>query len=330
MNRRGVLQSAVIGAGMALTGCDIGARPLIAADTQPNDHPAVKALRFFADQLAQHTGGELNLTVYPSGQLGGQAEALELTQFGGVDVIRVNLAPLNVFAPLTIVPVLPFVFRSTAHMRAAMDAAPGRQILASLGEHDLIGLGFYESGARSFYTTSRLIHSPADLNGLKIRVQTSDIFVEMVEALGGDATPMSYGEVYQGMMQGVIDGAENNWPSYLSSRHFEVAPYYSVTAHVMAPEVLAVSASRWRKLSTAQQQVMQSAADASVRYMRQLWDEAVVDAQRRLQAAGVAVTHDIDHQAFVNRMRDLWARYRQQPAMDRLVDDIQSVREVLA
>jgi len=325
ITRRQLVTASV--AGLTLAGCGAdGDQRLLAADTQTNDHPAVIALRYFAKRLDELSGGALRVNVYPSGQLGGQAEALELAQFGGIDIVRVNLAPLNVFAPLTIVPVLPFVFRSIDHMRAAMDGAPGRQILDSLHDHQLVGLGFYESGARSFYTTSRLIHEPADLKGLKIRVQTSDIFVQMVEALGGDATPMSYGEVYQAMMQGVIDGAENNWPSYLSSRHFEVAPYFSQTGHVMAPEVLAVSVRRWKKLSSDERMHMQQAANESVVYMRSLWDQAVVDAQKSLRAADVKVTTDVDHAAFVGLMADLWARYRKDPVMDRLVADIQSVQ----
>ncbi len=323
IGRRQLLSAALAGVSLPLAGCDWSNPPLRAADTHPRSHPAVQAVEFFAQRLAAVS--ELGLKVYPSGQLGGQAEVLELAQFGGIDVVRVNLAPLNVFAPQTVVPVLPFIFRSTAHMRKAMDGAPGQAILDSLYDHGLVGLCYYDSGARSFYTRQRLIHHPNDLVGLKIRVQTSDIFVQMVEALGGDATPMSYGEVYQGMMQGVIDGAENNWPSYQSSRHFEVAPYFSQTEHVMAPEILAVSLSRWKKWTPQTQEIVRQCAQESVGYMRDLWDEAEVTAERSLRAQGVEVAAEVDHAAFSARMTDLWARYSQEPTMARLIEDIQAV-----
>ncbi len=324
LHRRGFLLGALAVAAGGV-GCSPGkGMPLIATDSQPRGYPTVAALEHFARDLERRTDGRLRTTVYPGGQLGSQNDTLELAQFGGVDFIRVNVAPLNVLVPETVVPALPFLFRSTAHMRTALDGAPGDALLAALEPYGLIGLAFYDSGARSMYTTRRLIHHPDDLNGLKIRVQTSELFVSMVEALGGDATPMAYGEVYQGLMQGVIDGAENNWPSYESSRHFEVARYYSETRHVMAPEVLAMSRYRWERLSTDDQQHVRSAARDSVAVMRTLWDARESTARAAVLAAGVEVTRDIDQPAFVARVEPLWSEYLPTRALRRLVEDIQS------
>lgn len=307
----------------SLPGCDTRqSNTLRAADTQPDGYPTVEALKFLAGDLEKRTGGRLRTQIYPSGQLGGQNDALELTQFGGVDFLRVNIAPLNVLVPETIVPALPFLFRSIAHMRAAMDGKPGEAILASLSDHGLIGLAFYDSGARSFYTTGPQINEPADLKGLKIRVQTSDLFVSMVEALGGDATPMAYGEVYQGLVQGVINGAENNFPSYESSRHFEVAQTYCLTRHVMAPEILAMSRYRWEKLSTEDQDHVRAAARASVPVMRKLWDARVLSSRKILEESNVNIVDNIDNRPFAEKVEPVWAQYLTDNRMRNLVGDI--------
>ena len=309
----------------SLTGCGASSRPLLAADSQPEDYPTVAALRFFAEKLAELTGGRLNVEVYPSEQLGSQNDTLELAQLGGIDFLRINSAPLNVLIPETLVPSLPFLFRSIAHMREAMDGAPGRTILAALEPHGLVGLAFYDSGARSIYTVNRPVHEPADMAGLKIRVQTSDLFVGMIEAMGGNATPMAYGEVYQGMVQGVINGAENNYPSYESSRHFEVAPVYSLTRHVMAPEVLAMSKRSWDKLAPADKAAVRQAAQASVPVMREIWDRRVSESRAIVAAAGVRIVEDVNRPAFIERMQPLWEAYAGQPALRRLVEDIRNL-----
>ncbi|MCK5748016.1 MAG: TRAP transporter substrate-binding protein, partial [Oricola sp.] len=258
------------------------------------------------------------------GQLGVEKDALEITIFGGLDMTRVSIAPLSAIAAEAVVPSLPFIFRDTAHMRAALDGVPGQRILAALEPHGLIGLCFYDAGARSFYTRDKAILQPDDLKGLKIRVMNSDMFVSMVEALGGDAAPMPYGEVYQGLLQGVVDGAENNWPSYESSRHFEVAKTYSLTQHVMAPEVLVMSAKRWRKLSEADQALIRRCAKDSVPFMRALWDERSRKAEEHLRAANVDIAAP-DTQAFVEKVKPVWDKYLTTPALRALAEEIQAV-----
>ncbi|RIV84127.1 TRAP transporter substrate-binding protein [Aurantiacibacter xanthus] len=298
---------------------------MLAADSQPEGYPTVAALRFFAEDLARRTGGRMRVEVYPSEQLGSQNDTMELAQFGGIDFVRINAAPLNSLVPETKVPTLPFLFRSIAHMRRAMDGAPGKAILQGLSAHGLIGLAFYDSGARSIYTKDRPVRSPADMRGLKIRVQTSDLFVSMIEAMGGDPTPMAYGEVYQGLVQGVIDGAENNFPSYESSRHFEAAPVYSLTRHVMAPEIFAMSRRRWDMLSDEDRGHVLAAAAASVPVMRQLWDARVLESRRIVEQAGVQIIDDVDRDSFARAMTGVWDDYADTPALRRLVEDIRTM-----
>ncbi len=325
-SRRGVLLGG--GAALSLAACNGGdGRTLLANDMHPEGYPTVEAVREMGRLLRDSSGGRLDVRMYAGGQLGSERDTLEITTFGGLDLNRINLAPLNSIEPMTAVPSLPFLFRSGDHMRRALDGPPGEVILKSLEPHGLVGLCYYDSGERSFYNTRQPIRTPDDMTGMKIRVQNSDLYVAMIRALGADATPMYLGEVYQSLVQGVIDGAENNWPSYESGRHFEVAPYYSLTRHVMAPEVLVMSASRWGKLSDADRELVLQAARASVPYMRALWDERVAGARERLVAAGVEVNEVDDLSAFSDRMRPVWEQFITTPEQQALVDEIQAMGE---
>ena len=275
------------------------------ADMHPSDYPTVQGFARFGQLLEQRTGGRLKLKMFPGGQLGAERDTLEITSFGGIDFNRIALAPLNSIEPLTIVPALPFLFEDEAHMRRALDGEPGRQVLASLSRHGLVGLAFYDSGARSFYNTKRPIERPEDMRGLKLRVQNSDLYVALIRALGADATPMDLGEVYQALAQGVVDGAENNWPSYQSGRHYEVAPFYSLTNHVIAPEVLLMAKESWDNLTSADQKIVLASARDSVPYMRQLWDARVNAAREALLADGVRI-NQVETEPFRERMLPVW------------------------
>lgn len=312
---------------LSACGRDDGARPLFAADAHPDEYPTVQALYAIDRLLDERTNGEMRIRVYAGGQMGAEKDTLEITIFGGLDLNRINLAPLNSIVPQTVVLALPFLFRSIAHSRAVFDGAPGEALLGFMRPYGLEGLCYYDSGARSFYNTRRPIHTPDDLRGLKIRVQNSDIYVAMVQALGGNPTPIPYGEVYQALIQGVVDGAENNWPSFESSRHFEVARYYSLTRHVMAPEVLVASTRSWEKLSAEERSYLDAAARDSVPIMRAIWDQRVEDSRRRVLADGVELVSEVDHDAFARRMRPVWDRFVTTPAMQSLVDDIVAMGE---
>lgn len=315
------------GMGALISGCrgqDLN-RPLLATDHHPEGYPTVEAVKHMGELLSARTDSRLNIKMFAGGQLGSERDTLEITTFGGLDINRVAIAPLNAIEPMTIVPSLPFLFRSTQHMRKVLDGPAGEAILESLKPHDLIGLCFFDSGERCFYNTKKPIFTPDDMKGMKIRVQNSDLYVSMIKALGADATPMSLGEVYQSLVQGVIDGAENNWPSYQSGRHFEAAPYYSLTRHVMAPEVLVMSASRWKKLSSADQDIVKQAAKDSVPFMRNLWDKRVSDARAALIDAGVKANEVSDLSAFSAKMRPVWDRFLVTDQQKALVKSIQSM-----
>lgn len=324
INRRMAL--AGLGA-LGLAGCGRPDRPLYLADTHVADYPTVQGVQAMARLVEERTDGRIRTQIFAGGQLGSERDTLEITIFGGIDLNRVNLAPLNAFAPETIVPSLPFLFTSIDHMRRSLDGAPGQRILASLEPHGLIGLCFYDSGARSFYNTNGPIRTPDDLAGLKIRVQNSNLYVAMVEALGANPTPMSLGEVYQGLIQGVVDGAENNWPSYESTRHFEAARYYSLTRHVMAPEILVMSRRSWNRFSEADQNIFRQAARDSVPIMRALWDERVERARERVLEAGVEANEVDDITAFSDIMTPVWERFVVSDIQRELVEDIRALGE---
>ena len=326
VSRRHVLAAGVAAAGLSACGLRSG-RHFLSTDTHPEEYPTVQAVKEMGRLLDVATDGRLGIKIYAGGQLGSEQDTLEITVFGGLDLNRVNLAPLNSIEPLTTLPALPFLFKSNAHMRRALDSAIGDEILASLEPHGLIGLCFYDSGDRNFHNTRRPIRPPADMRGLKIRVPSSDLYVSMIRALGADATPMSIAEVYQALVQGVIDGAENNWPSYESGRHFEAARYYSLTQHVIAPEVLVMSKSRWDKLDPADRELVREAAKASVPYMRALWDQRVEDARGRLMGAGIEVNEVEDKAAFAAAMRPVWDRYIVSEQARRLVSRIEAMGE---
>jgi tripartite ATP-independent transporter DctP family solute receptor len=305
-----------------LTACGAtGKTTFYGADMHPSDYPTVQGFARFGELLEQRTGGRLKLKIFSGGQLGAERDTLEITSFGGIDFNRIALAPLNSIEPLTIVPALPFLFEDEAHMRRALDGEPGRQVLAALSRHGLVGLAFYDSGARSFYNTKRPIERPDDMRGLKLRVQNSDLYVALVRALGADATPMDLGEVYQALAQGVIDGAENNWPSYQSGRHYEVAPFYSLTNHVIAPEVLLMAKASWDGLAPADREIVLASARDSVPYMRRLWDARVAAAHDALLAAGVRLNR-VETEPFRERMRPVWESFVVTPEQRALMKSI--------
>jgi tripartite ATP-independent transporter DctP family solute receptor len=241
-------------------------------------------------------------------------------------MMRINAGPLNSVVPETIPIVLPFVFRSTEHMRKVLDGPVGDEILASMEAQGLVGLAFYDSGSRSFYTAKKPIRSLADIKGMKIRVQQSDLFVGMIEALGANPTPMPLGEVYTALKTGIVDAAENNWPTYESSRHFEAAKYYNMSEHSLAPEVLVFSKKIWDGLSKEDQGLMRKAAKDSVPFMRKLWDEREVKARKAVEAAGSQVVTIANKQEFIDAMKPVYAKFANTPKLQDLVKRIQATK----
>jgi tripartite ATP-independent transporter DctP family solute receptor len=312
-------------ASVALTtnafGCEITFR---SSDTHPQGYPTVAAVEAMGVLLEERSGGRLCIEVFHSAQLGEEKDTIEQTQFGVIDMNRVSLGPFNNIIEETQVPSLPYIFRSTEHMHNVMDGPVGQQILDAFSDHDLVGLAFYDGGSRSFYNSERPINSIEDLAGMKFRVMQSDMFVDMVAALGANATPMPYGEVYSAIQTGVIDGAENNWPSYDSSGHFEVAQYYTLDQHLIVPEVLVMAKSTFDALSAEDQELVRQAARDSVPLMRDLWAAREAESEERVRAAGVEVITDIDKTPFIEAMVPVYEKYVTSPALQQMVLDIQA------
>jgi tripartite ATP-independent transporter DctP family solute receptor len=296
---------------------------LRSADIHPDGYPTVEAVKYLGQLLEQRTNGRVKIQVFHSAQLGQEKDTIEQTRFGVIDMNRINMAPFNNLIPETTVPSLPFLFRSVPHMRQVMDGPIGEEILKSFEPQGLVALAFYDSGARSFYNSKRPITTLADIKGMKIRVQQSDLFIDLVNALGANATPMPAGEVYSALQTGVIDGAENNWPSYESFRHFEVAKFYSLDEHSMSPEVLVMSKRSFDKLPADDQKVLRAAAKESVLKMRELWDAREKSAEEKVRAGGAQV-NTVDKQPFIDAMKPVFEKYLKTPKLKEMVARIQA------
>ncbi|MDE2413455.1 MAG: TRAP transporter substrate-binding protein [Comamonadaceae bacterium] len=322
--RKGLL---AIGAaiGLVIT-LPVLARDFRSADNQPADYPTVEAVREMAKALKEQSKGKMGVKVFASGALGSERDTIEQLKIGGLDMMRINAAVLNNIVPETLAVSMPFVFRSTEHMRHVLDGPIGDEVLAAMESQGMVGLAFYDSGARSIYTVKKPVKSLADLKHMKIRVQQSDLYVSMIEALGANPTPMPYGEVYTALKTGIVDGAENNWPSYESSRHFEAAKYYNLTEHSMVPEVLVFSKKVWDNLSKDDQALIRKTAKESVPYMRKLWDEREVKSRKIVEAGGAQVIAITDKKPFVDAMAPVYAKFANTPKLQDLIKRIRDAK----
>lgn len=325
LTRRSLLGGLTAGAALVAARRSFAAPAILtAADVHVADYPTVRAMRWMGEMLERESHGRLAIRVYHSGQLGRESDTIDLARFGALDITRVNLAALNNPFPLTQVLSLPYVFDSTEHMRRAVDGPVGGEILESFGARDLVGLAFYDSGARCFYNTQRPIHEPGDLHGMKIRVPPSDMFIGLVRSLGANPTPLSYGEVFSALQTRLIDGAENNCISFESSRQFEVAKHWADSAHSYSPEALLMSKRRFTSLSAADRSLVLEAARLSVPYMRTLWDAAEAKSRAAVQRAGVQFTA-VNRASFEAAAAPLRASYLEKPQLERLY---RAIREV--
>jgi tripartite ATP-independent transporter DctP family solute receptor len=283
------------------------AREFRVADNQTQDYPTVQALGFMARMVEERSGGRHWLRVFHSRRLGEEQETIEQTRIGAIDLVRTNVAPLGRFIAAARVLALPFLFHSADHLHNVLDQRLGDEILASFERHGFVGLAFYDSGARSIYNSVRPIRSLADLNGMRIRVQQSEVMVDMVRALGAEPVELAYGQVLTGLSTRVIDGAENNWPSYVTTQHYKLAPYYTLTEHSMAPEVLVMSLRAWESLSADDRSMFREAARASSRYMRELWSGLEEQSRQQARAAGNLII-DVDRKPFAEAMAPVYAK----------------------
>ena len=288
-------------------------------------HSVHKAMVKMGEDLARLSDGKLLLKIYPSQQLGTERQCLELLQIGSLDMTKVSVGVLENFAPNMRVLGLPFLFRDRAHSFKVLDGPIGQQLLNSGKRYWLKGLGYYDAGSRSFYTKDKPVNSPQDLEGQKIRVMESVTAMDMVRGLGGSPTPISWGELYTALQQGVVDGAENNPPSFYLSRHYEVCKYYSLDEHTVLPDVLLAGTHLWDKLSEKEQAWLKQAVETSVVYQRKLWLEAENEALEAVKKAGVQIIRP-DKTLFSDKIKDSFDKYKEDEAFYELILAIQATK----
>lgn len=287
------------------------------------NHSVHKAMVKMGEDLAEISGGKMQLEIYPSQQLGTERECIELLQIGSLDMTKVSVGVMENFAPRMKVFGLPYLFRDRAHAFEVLDGPIGQELLDEGTKYWIKGMCYYDAGSRSFYTKDKPINSPEDLKGLKIRVMESVTAMDMVKSLGGSPTPISWGELYTSLQQGVVDGAENNPPSFYLSRHYEVCKYYSLDEHTVLPDVLIIGTHVWDRLSEQQKKWLQQAVDQSVSYQRELWAEAEKEALEEVQKAGVTVVRP-DKSSFANDVEGVYEAYSKDDDMKDLINRIKN------
>lgn len=327
MMKRKTLLCTVIGTVISLgaTASAYATTTLKLSHNHPRDHAVHKAMTFMANEVKDLTDGEVRIRIYPDAQLGTQRESMELMQNGALDMVKSNAAELEAFSPAYSAFNLPYLFNSKEHYYKVTDGALGREILDSSRDSGFIGVTYYDAGARSFYT-SKPINTPDDLKGLKVRVQPSPTAIAMVKSLGGNPTPLAYGELYTALQQGVVDAAENNIPSFSLSRHSEVSKYFSLDEHTMVPDVLVISTKSYDKLTAEQQQALMKAAHDSSEYMKQLWAES--SAKERAKAESMGVTFVLPDKAkFAAAVQPMYTELASSnPELSELVKRIKDVK----
>lgn len=287
-------------------------------------HPVHSAMVYMADRCEEISNGEMTIEIYPSGQLGSEQQCVELLQIGSLAITKVSAAVMESFTEDFKVLGLPYVFRSKEHSFKVLDGEIGDELLLSTEPFWIRGLCFYDAGSRSFYTIDQPINEPEDLKGLKIRVMKSITAMEMVKAQGGSPTPISWGELYTALQSGVVDGAENNPPSFYTSHHYEVCKYYSLNEHTMVPDVLIISQKVWKKLTDQEKSWLQQAADESVPVERKLWAESEKESLEIVKKAGVIINYP-DKKPFADKVAPLLESYRENEKLFDLITRIKAV-----
>lgn len=293
------------------------------ADVHNSDeYPTVAAVKHMSELLEKRSNGKYKIKVFNKSALGSEKETLDQVKIGALEMNRVNISALNSICPKTLVPTMPFLFDSIAHMRKSLDGPIGDEILQGCEKEGLVGLAFYDSGARSIYA-KKPVKTLADAKGLKIRVQQSDLWVALVSAMGANATPMPAGEVFTALKTGLIDAAENNIPSYDGFKHYEAVKFYSRTEHSMAPEMLVMSKAIYDKLSKADQELFRSTAKESVAFQRKKWDEQEAKSLEVVTKGGAQIIADVDKASFRSAMTPVYAKFISTPDLQRLVKSVQ-------
>ena len=312
---------------LALAASSSMARTFRSAEVHAKDFPTNQAVMFMGEELSKATGGKDTIKIFGDSSLGSEKDTVEQVKIGALDMVRVSSASFHGIVPESVIPSLPFLFRDIEHFRKTMYGPQGDKILAAFDKAGFIGLALYESGARSVYS-KKPIKTLADMKGMKIRVQPSDLMVSLASAMGASPTPMPFAEVYTGLKTGLVDAAENNYPSYDESKHFESAPVFSETMHVMTPEVLVFSKKIWGTLTKEEQAAIRAAAKASVPFYVKLWEPREVAAKAAVVKGGAKIVPaaEIDRKSFVDAEKPVWDKFATTPELKALVTDITNTR----
>lgn len=298
---------------------------LKSSDTHPDGYPTVEGVKYFGELVKERTAGRYSVEVFHSAQLGEEKDTIEQVRSGVIELNRVSMAPFNGTVKESIVPALPYIFRSEDHMHKVMDGPIGDQIKAAFEPAGLVALAFYDGGSRSFYNSKHPIKTVADMKGLKFRVIQSDIFVDMTAALGANATPMPYGEVYSSIETGVIDGAENNFPSYDTAKHYEVAKFFSLDEHTILPEVFVMNKAAFDKLTPEDQAIFKQAAKDSVGKQRELWAAKSAESRANVEKAGAQI-NEVEKQGFIDAMKPVYDKHVTDDVLKKMVADVQATQ----
>ncbi len=296
-------------------------KTLYFAHSLPTSHPVHKGILVMQEVLNEKSEGKLQIKIFPDGQLGSEREALELLQIGSIAMTKVSASALSNFVPEYQITVIPYLFRDSEHLFKNLEGEVGKQMLASGTEYLLRGVCFYDAGARSFYTKDRPVYSPDDLEGLKVRVQNDQMSVDMANTLGASATPMAFGELYTALQQNVVDGAENNIPSFVSSNHFEVCKYYIFDEHTMVPDVVIIGTKFWNLLSDEEKGWLDAAAKESVAKQKQFWQETIEENMKMLREEGVEFIYP-EKEPFVKKSKPVMERLMKDPKLKPIIDKI--------
>lgn len=299
-----------------------GARVLVLGHGLDASHPVHQAMVRMDERLRDLSGGRLAMTIHPSEQLGTEVQCVEQVQAGSLDLAKTSTGPLESFVPEMTLFGVPYVFRDEGHFWRVAEGEIGQRLLMAGRGRGLVGLCFYDAGARSFYTINQPIRTPADVRGLKIRVQSSVTAMNMVETLGGLPTPIAWGELYTALQQRMIDGAENNPPSLLTSRQYEVARHYSLDEHTRTPDILLISAKTWESLSEQERGWVRQAAAESSAYQRELWRIETERCMQALREAGVTI-HEVDKAAFAEAVEPMMANFP--PEIRQLIEQVKQI-----
>jgi len=333
MDRRAIIRLGMAAAAAAAGGASIPAVlgqakiEMKASDVHPAGYPTVVAVESFGKKLEQATGGRLSVKMFPSMQLGGEKEAIEQAQIGAIQLARVSVGALGPVIDELNVFNLPFLFRNTAHMQQVIDGPIGQELLDKITGNQkagLVGLCWMDAGARSMYDTKRPIKTIDDLKGMKVRVMGNPMFVDMMNSLGGNGVAMGYDQVFSALQTGVVDGAENNPPSFVFDNHFTVAKYYTLTEHLIVPEVLVLSKKTWENLSSEEQALVKKFAREAQLEERKLWQSYEQQAMEKAQAAGIQIIEVGDKKPFQEAVKPVWDKYG--PRFADMIKRIQDVK----